>query len=254
MEIEGCVAFVSGGASGLGEACVRDLLSRGARVCLLDVAQERGEQIASALGGNALFVCGDVSDGGVVEDAVRSAVEAFGTLHVAVNCAGVATPAKVLGRDGPMPLEHFRRVVDINLIGTMNVIRCAAGQMAGNEPNGEGERGVIVNTASVAAFEGQVGQAAYSASKAGVAGMTLPIAREFAGHGIRVVAIAPGLFHTPILAGLPDRAVAALAELVPFPHRLGKPAEFSMLVRHVIENPMLNGTTIRLDAALRMPP
>lgn len=252
MDIKGCVAVVTGGASGLGEACVRDLVQLGAKAVILDVTEERGAKLVSELGDAVRFVKTDVTDEKMVQNAVDAAVEAFGAIHVAVNCAGVGPAAKVLGKDGPMPMGPFNKVLQINLIGTMNVIRLAAARMVQNPGNADGEKGVIVNTASVAAFEGQVGQAAYSASKAAVVGMTLPIAREFADYGIRIVTIAPGLFLTPLLEGLPDNVKQSLAKMVPFPKRLGRPNEFSLLVKQIIENPMLNGMTIRLDAAIRM--
>ena len=252
MNIKGIVFVVTGGASGLGEECVRDLVKDGAKVSIFDVDGERGKKIALDIGDSVIFCNTDVTDEKSVRTAVDKTVEAFGSIHVAVNCAGVGTSAKVLGKNGPISMKHFNQVVQINLIGTMNVIRLAAEKMVENTPNEDGEKGVIINTASAAAFEGQIGQAAYSASKAGVVGMTLPIAREFADHGIRVMTIAPGLFETPILAGLSEKAKEALNNMIPFPKRLGKPSEFSMLVRHIVENPMLNGSIIRLDAALRM--
>ena len=187
-----------------------------------------------------------------MQDAVDGAVEAFGAIHVAVNCAGIATPMKVIGKKGPIPIEVFNQVVQVNLIGTMNLIRLAAEKMLDNAPNEDGEKGVVVNTASVAAFEGQIGQAAYASSKAAVAGLTLPVAREFADYGIRVLTIAPGLFETPMLAGLPEKARVALSQMMPFPKRLGHSEEYAMLIEQIVTNPMLNGTTIRLDAALRM--
>lgn len=236
----------------MGEACVRDLVQLGAKAVILDVTEERGAKLVSELGDAVRFVKTDVTDEKMVQNAVDAAVEAFGAIHVAVNCAGVGPAAKVLGKDGPMPMGPFNKVLQINLIGTMNVIRLAAARMVQNPGNADGEKGVIVNTASVAAFEGQVGQAAYSASKAAVVGMTLPIAREFADYGIRIVTIAPGLFLTPLLEGLPDNVKQSLAKMVPFPKRLGRPNEFSLLVKQIIENPMLNGMTIRLDAAIRM--
>jgi NAD(P)-dependent dehydrogenase (short-subunit alcohol dehydrogenase family) len=196
----------------------------------------------------------DVTSSDDIQRVMTQVRERFGGVHIAVNCAGVATPGRVVGREGPLPLENFQRVIQINLVGTFNVIRLAAALMMENQPNAEGERGVILNTASVAAFDGQIGQAAYSASKAGVVGMTLPIARELAAHGIRVVSIAPGIFDTPMLAGLPERARQSLGVSVPFPPRLGRPEEYAALARHIVENVMLNGETIRLDGALRMAP
>jgi 3-hydroxyacyl-CoA dehydrogenase/3-hydroxy-2-methylbutyryl-CoA dehydrogenase len=252
MEIKGSVAVVTGGASGLGEACVRGLSEHGAQVAILDVAKERGEQIANEMGDAVRFYHTDITDESTVQAAIDGAVDAFGALHIAINCAGVGTPAKVLGKDGPMPMDQFNRTVQINLMGTMNVIRFSALRMVGNQGNEDGEKGVIINTASIAAFEGQVGQAAYSASKAAVVGMTLPIAREFTEYGIRVVTIVPGLFDTPLLDSLPEKVRESLGKMIPFPRRLGKPREYALLARQIIENPMLNGTAIRLDAALRM--
>lgn len=252
MQIENCVAIVTGGASGLGEATVRHLISAGARAAILDLDEGRGQSISAELGTAAAFFKTDVCDETSVQNAVDGVVEKFGAIHILVNCAGVATPMKVIGKKGPMPIANFERVVRINLIGTMNVIRLGAEKMLKNEPLDDGERGVVINTASVAAFEGQIGQAAYAASKAAVAGMTLPVAREFADYGIRVMTIAPGLFETPMMDGLPDPAKKALTQMMPFPKRLGRPQEFAMLVRQIVENPMLNGETIRLDAAVRL--
>ncbi len=252
MDTKDLVALITGGASGLGEACVRSLTKEAMKVSILDFAEEKGRELVSEMGNEAIFCMTDVTDERSVQSAIDKTLQAFGAIHVAINCAGIATPGKVLGKDGPLPIERFDNVVKVNLTGTMNVIRLAAKEMVTNAPNENGEKGVIINTASGAAFEGQIGQAAYSASKAAVAGMTLPIAREFADYGIRVVTIAPGLFETPMLAGLPDKAIEALNKLIPFPKRLGKPSEFAQLALQVIKNPMLNGTTIRLDAALRM--
>jgi len=252
MEVKDCVTVVTGGASGLGEATVRDMLKHGGKVVIFDFDEKRGKEVSSELGDSVIFCKTDVTDEKSVQAAVDKTLEAFGALHIAVNCAGVGTPAKVLGKDGPVPIDSFNKVVQINLIGTVNVIRLAAEKMVKNTPNEDGEKGVVINTASAAAFEGQIGQAAYSASKAGVVGMTLPIAREFADYGIRVMTIAPGLFETPMLAGLPEKAKEALNKMMPFPKRLGKPFEFALLVRQIVENPMLNGSVIRLDAALRM--
>jgi NAD(P)-dependent dehydrogenase (short-subunit alcohol dehydrogenase family) len=252
MEIQNCVAIVTGGASGLGEACVRNLVTNGAKVSIFDFAEERARKICSELGAAMLFCNTDVTDEKTVKTAVDQTTDSFGKIDLAINCAGVGTPAKVIGKEGPMSMDQFNKVLQINLVGTMHVIRLAAEKMLKNTPNEDGERGVIINTASIAAFEGQIGQAAYSASKAGVVGMTLPIAREFADYGIRVVTIAPGIFETPMLAGLPEKAREALYKMVPFPSRLGKPSEFALLVKQIIENPMLNACTIRLDAALRM--
>ena len=252
MEIKDSVAVVTGGASGLGEACIRNFLSKGGKVSILDFAEERGQKVASELGDAALFCLTDITKEEDVQAALDKTVEAFGAIHVAVNCAGVGIPAKVLGKEGPMSMAHFNKVVQINLIGTMNVVRLAAEKMVKNQGNDDGEKGVMINVASVAAFDGQIGQAAYSASKAGVAGMTLPIAREFAEYGIRVMTIAPGIFRTPMLEALPENVQEALGKMVPFPKRLGEPSEFAALVQHIVENSMLNGEVIRLDGALRM--
>ena len=254
MKVEGTVALVTGGASGLGEATVRALVAAGGRAVILDRPQSNGEALAKSLGGNAAFAAADVTDSAQVQAAVQKCVDTFGTVHIAVNCAGVGAAMKTVSKQGPMPLEIFSKVIEINLIGTFNVIRLAAAQMVKNEPNDDGERGVLINTASVAAFDGQIGQAAYSASKGGVVGMTLPIARDMASVGIRCCTIAPGTFDTPMLAMLPEPARQALAAGIPFPSRLGRPSEFAALARHIVENAVLNGETIRLDGALRMPP
>jgi NAD(P)-dependent dehydrogenase (short-subunit alcohol dehydrogenase family) len=254
LRIGGKVTLVTGGASGLGLATVRELLGAGASVVIVDLPSSDGETVAKELGDDVRFAAADVTVEQEVEEAVALAVREFGALHIVVNCAGVGFPGRVLSRDGsPIELELFETVVRVNLIGTFNVVRLAAARMATQDPDGE-ERGVIVNTASIAAFEGQIGQAAYAASKAGIAGMTLPLARDLAGKLIRCVAIAPGTFDTPMLAGLPEDARARLAESIPHPRRLGRPEEFAALVRHVVENPAINGETIRLDGALRMPP
>ena len=252
MQIAGHTFLVSGGGSGLGAACARLLAGAGGNVVLADINRAAGEAVAAEVGGR--YVHTDVTDEASVQAAVDEAVRAFGGLHGSIQCAGVALAEKVHGKAGPNPLASFLRVVQINLVGTFNVVRWAAWAMMRNEPNAEGERGVIVNTASVAAFDGQVGQAAYSASKGGIVGMTLPLAREFARHGVRVVAIAPGIFDTPLMAGLPEAARQSIAQQVPFPPRLGRPAEFAALARQVIENTMLNGEVIRLDGAIRMAP
>jgi NAD(P)-dependent dehydrogenase (short-subunit alcohol dehydrogenase family) len=252
MQLDGCSALVTGGASGLGNATAHALTDAGAHVVILDLPTSEGEKAATALGPNARFVPADVTDETQVQAAVETAA-GMAPLRVVVNCAGIATAEKVIGRDGLIPLDHFERVVRVNLIGTFNVVRLAAAAIAQTEPVGE-ERGVIVNTASVAAFDGQIGQPAYSASKGGVAAMTLPLAREFARSLIRVVTIAPGIFETPMMAGLPQEAQDSLAAQVPHPSRLGKPAEYAALVRAIVENPMLNGETIRLDGAIRMQP
>lgn len=253
MELNGKVALVTGGASGLGEACVRRFVAQGARVAILDINSATGRALADELGNDVRFIKTDVGVESEVYQAVNEAARMFGTLHVVVNPAGIGNAERVLGPDGPVPLSRFERVIQVNLIGTFNVIRLAAGIMANNAPTPGGERGVIINTASVAAFEGQVGQAAYAASKGGVASMTLPIAREFASLGIRVVSIAPGIFDTPLLEALPESARESLGRQVPFPSRLGHPAEYAHLAQAIIENEMLNGVVIRLDGALRMP-
>jgi len=254
VRIDGKVALVTGGASGLGGATVKTLHDAGASVVIVDLPSSDGEVVAKDLGDHAAFAPADVTNEGEVRAAVQTAVDTFGGLHIVVNCAGVGFPGRVLTRDGdPTDLERFEFVVRVNLIGTFNVIRLAAAQIAKEDPDGE-ERGVIVNTASIAAFDGQIGQAAYAASKGGIVGMTLPIARDLSSKLIRCVSIAPGTFDTPMLAGLPEEARQKLAEGIPHPHRLGSPPEFAALVRHIVENPMLNGETIRLDGALRMPP
>ncbi|NPV03673.1 MAG: 3-hydroxyacyl-CoA dehydrogenase [Syntrophaceae bacterium] len=254
MRVSDCLAVVTGGASGLGEACVRELAGAGAKAAIFDLDAEKGQRLASELGAQVLFVRTDVTGDQSVREAVGKTVAAFGGLNAVINCAGIGVACKALTKKGPMPLEEFNRVVQINLVGTFNVIRLALAQMVNNSPDAEGERGVIINTASAAAFDGQVGQPAYSASKAGVVGMTLPLARECADYGIRVMTIAPGLFDTPMLALLPPAVREALGKMVPFPQRLGRPSEYAMLVRHIIENPMLNGEVIRLDGAIRMAP
>jgi NAD(P)-dependent dehydrogenase (short-subunit alcohol dehydrogenase family) len=254
LDLSNKVVLVTGGGSGLGAASARRFASRGARVVLADVNAAGGEAVAEELGASAVFVQTDVCDESTVRAAVAAAKERLGGLHGAVNCAGIAPAERVLGRTGPHGLDLFRRVIDVNLIGTFNVIRLAAEAIAQNEPGADGERGVIVNTASVAAYEGQIGQAAYSASKAGVAGMTLPIARELARFGIRVVTIAPGIFETPMVAAMSSEVQASLGAQVPFPSRLGKPDEYAALAEHVFSNAMLNGEVIRLDGAIRMGP
>ena len=252
MDVDGAVALISGGASGLGAATARRLASMGATAVILDLPSSPGVAVAEEIGGR--FVPGDVTDSGSVERAVAEAA-GIGDLRVCVTCAGTGAAAKVVGRDGtPMPLAHFRRIVDINLIGTFDVVRCAAARMVANTPDAGGERGVVVCTASIAAFDGQIGQSAYAASKGGIVGMTLPLARDLARDGVRVVTIAPGTFDTPLLAGLPQEVRDSLGAAVPFPSRLGRPDEFAALVAHAVENSMLNGEVIRLDGAMRMPP
>jgi NAD(P)-dependent dehydrogenase (short-subunit alcohol dehydrogenase family) len=248
LRLEGIGALVAGGASGLGEATARELATRGARVTIADLNDERGEALAEEIG--AAFAHADVTD----EGQLNAAVAAAGELRLAVSCAGIGWAERTVKRDGPAALQPFEAVVRVNLIGTFNVLRLAAAAMAGNDPDEGGERGAVVMTASIAAFDGQVGQAAYSASKGGVVGLTLPAARDLARLGIRVCTIAPGLFDTPLLAALPEEARQALGDQVPHPPRLGRPEEYARLACHIAENPMLNGETIRLDGALRMPP
>jgi NAD(P)-dependent dehydrogenase (short-subunit alcohol dehydrogenase family) len=249
MDINGSVALVTGGASGLGLATTEKLLDAGASVVILDL---KNSEAVDKLGDNVRFVAGDVTSEDSVTEALDVAAE-LGTLRVAINCAGTGNAIKTIGRKGPFPLADFNRIIQINLVGTFNVIRLAAERMAAADPI-DGERGVIVNTASVAAFDGQIGQAAYSASKGGVVGMTLPIARDLASAMIRVCTIAPGLFDTPLLAGLPEEAKASLGAQVPHPARLGSPSEYGALAAHIVANPMLNGEVIRLDGAIRMAP
>jgi NAD(P)-dependent dehydrogenase (short-subunit alcohol dehydrogenase family) len=254
MKIAGSTTLITGGASGLGRATAERLRAAGGNVVLLDLAKSPGADVATTLGEGALFAPGDVTSADDVSAALEAAVKRFGGLQGLVNCAGIGTADKTFGKRGSADLAGFTRVIQVNLIGTFNCIRLAAARMAENAPNAEGERGVIVNTASVAAFDGQIGQAAYSASKGGIVGMTLPIARDLAELGIRVCTIAPGLFDTPLLAGLPEAARASLGKQVPFPSRLGQPPEYAALAAHIMENAMLNGETIRLDGAIRMQP
>lgn len=254
MQMQDKVFVVTGAGSGLGAAVARMAVGAGARVAALDVNAEAGEAVAAELGDAARFLRCDLTSADEGEAALAAAVRAFGRVDVAVNCAGIAPGEKIVGRDGPHRLESFARAVQINLVGTFNILRLSADAMAKNAPGPGGERGVIVNTASIAAFDGQIGQAGYAASKGGVAALTLPAARELARHGIRVVAIAPGIFATPMMAGLPQEVQDSLGGTVPFPSRLGDPAEYAALVRHIVENPYLNGETIRLDGALRMAP
>ncbi len=255
MRLDGVAAIVTGGASGLGEATSRALAEHGARVTVLDLDEERGKALASELGGGAQFLHTDVTDAEQVAAAVDAATGTGAPLRLAVNCAGIAIATRTIARDRtPHDLGAFERIIRVNLIGTFNVLRLAASAIAATEPLDDGERGLVVNTASVAAFEGQIGQIAYSASKGGVVGMTLPAARDLAAVGIRVCTIAPGTFETPMMSVLPADAREALAANIPFPHRLGRPAEYAALVCHLAENPMLNGEVIRLDGALRMPP
>jgi NAD(P)-dependent dehydrogenase (short-subunit alcohol dehydrogenase family) len=252
MQIVDRTFLVTGGASGLGEACVRRLASRGAKVVIADLNEALGAALADQLGPNACFVATDVTSEASASAAIQTAVDRFGGLHGLINCAGILGASRILSREGPHSLELFSRVIQVNLIGTFNLLRLAAAAMEANAPTADGERGVIVNTSSVSAFEGQIGQAAYSASKGGVAALTLPAARELARIGVRVVAIAPGVFETPMMQAAPDAVRDSLAAQIPFPPRLGRPDEFAQLVEQVIENVMLNGCVLRLDGALRM--
>ncbi|HEU4975551.1 MAG TPA: 3-hydroxyacyl-CoA dehydrogenase [Baekduia sp.] len=252
MDISGSGALVVGGASGLGEATARRLSEQGAVVTIADVNADKGQALAEELG--ARFVAVDVREEEQVQAAVDTAAEAEGGLRIGITCAGTGWAQKTAGSKGPHPLEPFKIILDINLIGTFNVLRLAAAKMIGNEPNADGERGVLINTASVAAFDGQIGQVAYSASKGGVVGMTLPVARDLAQYGIRVNTIAPGLFDTQLLAALPEEARESLGKTIPFPPRLGRPVEYAMLAEQLVVNPMMNGETIRLDGAIRMAP
>ncbi|MFU0790038.1 3-hydroxyacyl-CoA dehydrogenase [Virgibacillus proomii] len=254
MNITNCVSVVTGGASGLGEATVRKLVAAGGKAVILDVSKEKAVTLTEELGDKVTFFQADVTDELSVQTALDEAIESFGRVDVLVNCAGIGIAEKTFGKRGVHHLTTFSKVIEVNLIGTFNVLRLTAAKMAENEPNEHGERGVIINTASVAAFDGQIGQAAYSASKGGITGMTLPVARDLASLGIRVMTIAPGLFETPLFATLPEKAKQALGEMTPFPSRLGKPEEYALLVKSIIENPMLNGETIRLDGAIRMQP
>ena len=252
MQIQGKTFLVSGGGSGLGAATAKLLAASGANVIVADIRRETGEATANEIG--AKFIECNVTDEESVKAAVALAVTIFGALHGAINCAGIGIAEKTVGKEGAHALASFERVIKVNLIGTFNVIRLAAAQMAAQEAQASGERGVIINTASIAAFDGQIGQAAYAASKGGIVGMTLPIARDLSKLGIRVVTIAPGLFDTPLLAGLPEPVKQVLGSSVPFPSRLGQPSEYAALAKHILENEMLNGEVIRLDGALRMPP
>ncbi|HEU4602723.1 MAG TPA: 3-hydroxyacyl-CoA dehydrogenase [Steroidobacteraceae bacterium] len=254
MQLSDIKAVITGGASGLGHAVAQKLVAHGAQVALLDVNEEHGEAAARELGRFAHFVRVDVTDEGAVNAAVGEAAQMMGGINLAVNCAGVAWPRRLINKEGPMPGDFFRKVIEINLIGTLLVTKAAVEAMQKNGPNAEGERGVIVMTASVAAFDGQIGQVAYSASKGGVVGMTLPMARDLASSGIRVMTIAPGIFKTPMMASLPQEAQDSLGKQVPFPPRLGRPEEYAALVTHICENSMLNGECIRLDGAIRMAP
>ncbi len=254
MDITGKVALITGGASGLGAGTAKMIVAEGGHVVIADVNEAAGQALVKELGHTARFVRTDVTDAAQADAAVKTAMDEFGALHISIQCAGIADAQRVIGKNGPADLERFSKVIRINLIGAFNVARLAAWVMAPNAPNEEGERGVIINTASVAAFDGQIGQAAYAASKGGIAAMTLPLARDLSGVGIRVMTIAPGIFDTPMLAGMPEDVRASLAAMVPFPKRLGKPSDYAQLVRDIIENPMLNGEVIRLDGAIRMAP
>jgi NAD(P)-dependent dehydrogenase (short-subunit alcohol dehydrogenase family) len=254
MDLTQSTALVTGGASGLGEGCVREFARRGAKVVILDRDEDKGAKLAAELGEGVRYAQADVTHPDQVQAALDLARSAFGGLQVLVNCAGVGWAERTVSKNGPANLELFETVIGINLIGTFNVIRLAAAAMAAAEPNSEGERGVIINTASVAAFDGQIGQAAYAASKGGIVSLTLPVARDLARNGIRVMTIAPGLFDTPLLGALPEDARQSLGAQVPFPSRLGQPREYALLAASIIENPMLNGEVIRLDGALRMQP
>jgi NAD(P)-dependent dehydrogenase (short-subunit alcohol dehydrogenase family) len=255
MEFRDIKAIVTGGASGLGEATVRRIAASGGKAAIFDLNDKRAQQLVEELGEESIFyVKTDVTDAGQVEANIGKVIERFGSLNAAINCAGIGTPGKVVSKGTPLALSQFEKVIQINLVGTFNVIRIAAAAMQKNEPNAAGERGLIISTASVAAYEGQIGQAAYSASKGGIVAMTLPIARELARDGIRVMTIAPGLMQTPMFDGLPQAAVQSLSDSVPFPARLGRPDEYAQLVQSIAENTMLNGEVIRLDGAIRMQP
>jgi len=254
MKLQECRAIVTGGASGLGEATIRNIIQNRGKAVIFDQSEENGARLQNELGEAVLFVKADVTKEEDIQEAVNKAAEFMGGVNTVVNCAGIGIAEKVLGRNGAHNLALFSKVVNVNLIGTFNVIRLAAEKMIKNEVNDQNERGVMINTASVAAYDGQIGQAAYSASKGGIVGMTLPIARELARYGIRVMTIAPGLFHTPMFDTLPQEARDSLGKMVPFPQRLGFPNEYAQLVQSIIENPMLNGETIRLDGAIRMQP
>lgn len=254
MKIERKTAIITGGASGLGEAAARMLIENKARVVLLDLNEAAGKALAEELGEGAAFIKTDITVAGEVEAAIAFALEKFQRIDIVINCAGIAPGSKIAGKKGPHSLDLFRKTMEINVIGPFDVIRMAADKMLANELNDEEGRGVIINTASIAAFDGQIGQAAYAASKAALVGMTLPVARDLSADGIRICTIAPGLYKTPMMAGLPENVQEALGKMVPFPSRLGKPQEYAMLVQQIIENPMLNGETIRLDGAIRLAP
>lgn len=254
MDTSSVRAVITGGISGLGLAVARNFVAAGGRVALFDINDDKAVAVIAELGEASTYIRADVTDESEIEAAVKAAAAYCGGINVLVNCAGVLGPGRVLGRDAPMPLEVFSKTVQVNLVGSFNVAKAVAAVMCENETNDEGERGVIISTASIAAYEGQIGQAAYSASKGGIVGMTLPMAREFTRFGIRVMAVAPGIFHTPMIDSLPGEVQQALGDSVPFPKRLGKPVEFARLVAHIVENAYLNGTTLRLDGAVRLEP
>lgn len=254
MEIKGSVAIITGGGSGLGAATAKALVSQGGRVVLVDMVEETGKKTAAELGSAAVFCKTDVTSEADGQNAIAQAQKAFGGLNILVNCAGIGVPGKIVGKDGPMPLSQFAKVVEVNLIGSFNMARLAAAVMVNNTPNAGGERGVIIHTSSIAAWEGQIGQVAYAASKGGVVGMTLPMARDLAKNGVRVVTIAPGIMQTPMLAGLPEKVQESLGAQVPFPSRLGQPTEYADIAMTIIRNAYLNGSVIRVDGALRMSP
>ncbi|MEN6462900.1 MAG: SDR family NAD(P)-dependent oxidoreductase [Syntrophomonas sp.] len=254
MKIDGKTAIITGGASGLGEAAARLLAAKGAQVVILDLNEDRGTSLTEELGKNVAFIKTDITNTQEVQAAIDLAMEKFKRIDIVLNCAGIAPGMKMATKKGPHSLDVFRKTMEINVIGPFDVIRLAVDKMIQSEPNDEGGKGVIINTASIAAFDGQIGQAAYAASKAALVGLTLPVARDLSGEGIRICTIAPGLFKTPMMAGLPENIQEALGKMVPFPSRLGSPQEFAMLVLQIIENPMLNGETLRLDGALRLAP
>jgi len=254
MKMKECVAIVTGGASGLGEATVRNIVAQAGKAVIFDLQEEKGVQLVNELGEQARFIQIDITNESEVQAALEEVMNSYGKINTLINCAGIGIARRTLSKKGAHDLESFTKVIQVNLIGTFNMIRLVAEKMTENEPNEHNERGVIINTASVAAFEGQIGQVAYSASKGGVVGMTLPVARDLANTGIRVMTIAPGLFETPLFGQLPEQAKEALGEMTPFPSRLGHPSEYAQLVQSVIENPMLNGETIRIDGAIRMQP
>ncbi len=254
MQLDSIKAVITGGVSGLGLEVARHFVAAGGRVALFDINDDKAADVIAELGEASTYIRVDVTDESEIEKAINAASNYCGGINVLVNCAGVLGPGRVLGREAPMPLEVFSRTVQVNLVGSFNVAKAAAAVMCGNEPNADGERGVIISTASVAAYEGQIGQAAYSASKGGIVAMTLPMAREFTRVGIRVMAVAPGIFHTPMIDTLPEEVQQALGDSIPFPKRLGRPVEFASLVAHIVENTYLNGSTLRLDGAVRLEP